>query len=235
MGMSKAKILIIEDEKDIVRMLEYNLAKEGFKVLSAHDGRKGLDIARRERPDLVLLDLMLPGLDGLEVCKALKSDKGTASGRVIILTAKAQEPDKVIGLELGADDYITKPFSVRELVARVKAVLRRGSEKETASKSLHIGDIRIDLSKIIVTVKDRPVELTAKEFELLKALVRSDGRVLSRDVLLDMVWGLDSAMDIQTRTVDVHIRTLRKKLKSEARRIVTVKSYGYRFEAEDTD
>lgn len=229
----KETILIVEDEKDIVKMLEYNLKKEGFKTLSAYDGEYALDLAVRKNPDLVILDLMLPGIDGLEVCKELKGNVKTASVPVIILTAKAQESDKIIGLELGADDYMTKPFSPRELVARIKAVLRRGKEKDKIPEILKKGDLTMDLSKIAVTVKDKPVELTAKEFELLKTLIKARGRVLSRDYLLDNIWGFDHAIEIQTRTVDVHIRTLRKKLKAAEKYIVTVKNYGYRFEYED--
>jgi len=229
----KEKILVVEDELDIVRMLEYNLKKEGFRVASCRDGDDALQAATKEQPDLILLDLMLPGIDGLEVCKALKKESKTSSIPVIMLTAKSQESDKIVGLELGADDYVTKPFSPRELIARIKAVLRRAKEKEKLPDVLKNGDLAIDLSKISVTVKGKPVELTAKEFELLKTLVRAKGRVLSRDHLLDTIWGFDHAMEIQTRTVDVHIRTLRKKLKSEVKRIVTVKNYGYRFEYED--
>ena len=228
----KEKILIVEDEKDIVKMLEYNLNKEGFRTISAQDGEDALEYAVREHPDLIILDLMLPGMDGLEVCKELKKETKTASIPIIMLTAKAQESDKVVGLELGADDYMTKPFSPRELIARIKAVLRRAKEKDKLPEVLKLGDLVIDLSKIAVSVKDRPIELTAKEFELLKTLIKAKGRVLSRDYLLDTIWGFDHAVEIQTRTVDVHIRTLRKKLKSEAKRIVTVKNYGYRFEYE---
>jgi two-component system alkaline phosphatase synthesis response regulator PhoP len=228
----KEKILVVEDEKDIVKMLDYNLKKEGFRTLSARDGEDALDLLNRERPDLVILDLMLPGMDGLEVCKTLKNNTKTASIPIIMLTAKSQESDKVIGLELGADDYVTKPFSPRELIARIKAVLRRIKEKDKLPEALKIGDLSIDFSKISVSVKGKPIELTAKEFELLKTLINAKGRVLSRDYLLDTIWGFDHAMEIQTRTVDVHIRTLRKKLKSESKRILTVKNYGYRFEYE---
>ncbi len=229
----KEKILIVEDEKDILKMLEYNLKKEGFRTISAYDGEDALDLASREYPDLVILDLMLPGMDGLEVCKELKRESKTASIPIIMLTAKSQESDKVVGLELGADDYITKPFSPRELIARIKAVLRRVKDKEKLLEILKIGDLSIDFSKIQVSVKGKPVELTSKEFELLKILIKVKGRVLSRDYLLDTIWGFDHAIEIQTRTVDVHIRTLRKKLKGEAKRIITVKNYGYRFEAEE--
>jgi two-component system alkaline phosphatase synthesis response regulator PhoP len=229
----KETILIVEDEKDIVKMLDYNLKKEGFRTLIAHDGEDAIDAVNTKCPDLILLDLMLPGIDGLEVCKTLKGESKTALTPIIMLTAKSQESDKVIGLELGADDYVTKPFSPRELIARIKAVLRRMKEKDKLPELIKIGELRIDFSKIAVTVKDKSVELTAKEFELLKTLIKAKGRVLSRDYLLDNIWGFDHAMEIQTRTVDVHIRTLRKKLKSEAKRILTVKNYGYRFEYED--
>ena len=229
----KEKVLIVEDEKDIVKMLDYNLKKDGFRTLSAYDGEDALDLAHRERPDIIILDLMLPGIGGLEVCKALKKDDKTATIPIIMLTAKAQESDKIVGLELGADDYITKPFSHRELIARIKTVLRRIQEKEKSPEVLKTGNLKMDFSKISVSINDKPIELTSKEFELLKALIKAKGRVLSRDYLLDSVWGFDHAIEIQSRTVDVHIRTLRKKLKSEARRIITVKNYGYRFESEE--
>lgn len=229
----KEKILIVDDEKDIVKMLDYNLKKEGYRTISAFDGEEALDLAVREIPNLIILDLMLPSMDGLEVCKTLKKETKTADIPIIMLTAKAQEADKIVGLELGADDYITKPFSPRELIARIKAVLRRVKEKDKLPEVLEVGDLTIDFSKIAVAVKNKPVELTAKEFELLKTLAKAKGRVLSRDYLLDNIWGFNNAIEIQTRTVDVHIRTLRKKLKSESRRILTVKNYGYRFEYED--
>lgn len=229
----KEKILIVEDEKDIVKMLEYNLKKEGYATFSTRNGEAAIEIAKKEHPDLILLDLMLPGLDGLEVCKAVKGESKTVTIPIIMLTAKSQEADKVVGLELGADDYVTKPFSPRELIARIKAVLRRGKDKEKLPEALKIGDLEIDFSKIRVSVKNKPVELTAKEFELLKALLKAKGRVLSRDFLLDSIWGFDQSLEIQTRTVDVHIRTLRKKLKGASKHIVTVKNYGYRFEDED--
>ncbi len=229
----KEKILVVEDEKDIVKMLEYNLKKDGFSTLVARNGEDAIIITNRERPDLVILDLMLPGIDGLEVCKALKSESKTAPIPIIMLTAKGQESDKVVGLELGADDYVTKPFSPRELIARIKAVLRRMKEKEMLPDVVKVGDMEINLSKITVAVKNKPVELTAKEFELLKTLIKAKGRVLSREHLLNTIWGFDRASEIQTRTVDVHIRTLRKKLKGESKHIVTVKNYGYRFDDED--
>jgi two-component system, OmpR family, alkaline phosphatase synthesis response regulator PhoP len=228
----KEKILVVDDEKDIVKMLTYNLQKEGYRTVAAYDGDDALYLAGREHPDLVILDLMLPGMDGLEVCKTLKKDPKLSSVPIIMLTAKTQESDKVVGLELGADDYVSKPFSVKELLARVKAVLRRTKEKDQAPHLHEAGGLRIDFDRIAVTVNGKQVELTSKEFELLKTLIGAKGRVLSRDYLLDTIWGFDNAQDIQTRTVDVHIRTLRKKLKSEAKNIVTVKNYGYRFENE---
>jgi len=228
-------ILIVEDEKDIAKMIDHNLKKEGYKTIIVNDGEDALDAAITKHPNLILLDLMLPGLSGLDVCKELKAERKAVSIPIIMLTAKSQESDKVIGLELGADDYITKPFSPRELVARIKAVLRRGKDKEKPPEVLKVGNLIMDLSKIQITIKDRPVELTSKEFELLKTLINAKGRVLSRDFLLDNIWGFDHAIEIQTRTVDVHIRTLRKKLKSEAKRILTVKNYGYRFETEEGD
>ncbi len=229
----REKILIVDDEKDIVKMLDYNLKKEGFRTYISYDGEDGVDLAVRELPAVIILDLMLPGMDGLEVCRTLKQEKKTAHIPIIMLTAKTQEADKVVGLELGADDYVTKPFSVRELIARVKAILRRLGDKEKVPETLAIGDLAVDLSRIQVTVKHKTVTLTAKEYELLKTLIQAKGRVLSRDYLLDTIWGFDHAVEIQTRTVDVHIRTLRKKLKGEAKRIITVKNYGYRFDTDE--
>ena len=228
----KEKILIVEDEKDIIKMLEYNLEKEGFKTVSIRNGEEALESVKKTKPDIIILDLMLPGIDGLEVCKSLKNDDKTSYIPIVMLTAKSQESDKIVGLELGADDYMTKPFSPRELIARIKAVLRRVNEKEKLPEFLKIGDLSLDFSKIQVFVKNKPVELTSKEFELLKILIKAKGRVLSREYLLDTIWGFDNAIEIETRTIDVHIRTLRKKLKTESDHIVTVKNYGYRFEDE---
>jgi len=229
----KERVLIVEDELDIARVLDYNLAKEGYKTIVVHDGEAGLEAAVRKKPDLILLDLMLPGIDGLAVCRQLKQDRATADVPVIMLTAKSEESDKIVGLELGADDYMTKPFSPRELLARVKALLRRAKPKAVVGRFVKAGALTMDLDKISVSVNNKPIELTAKEFELLKTLIAAHGRVLSRDHLLDNIWGFDHAMDIQTRTVDVHIRTLRKKLGKVARHIVTVKNYGYRFENDE--
>ncbi|MDP2923483.1 MAG: response regulator transcription factor [Candidatus Omnitrophota bacterium] len=229
----KEKILIVDDEKDIVKVLDYNLKKEGFRTILCYDGEEALDLAAKEHPDLIILDLMLPGLDGLEVCKTLKKENKTSNIPIIMLTAKAQETDKIVGLELGADDYITKPFSPRELIARVKAVLRRVKDKGKMPEVIHIGELTIDFAKIAIFIKDKPATLTSKEFELLKTLIQANGRVLSRDYLLETIWGFERAMEIETRTVDVHIRTLRKKLKTEAKRIITIKNYGYRFKFDE--
>lgn len=229
--MASASILIVEDELSIMELVQYNLEQAGYKVYSASDGEEGLESARKNKPDLILLDLMLPKVDGLEVCKSLKSHNSTASIPIIFLTARGEEIDKIVGLELGADDYITKPFSPRELMARVKAVLRRGQLKDVANV-IKIGALEFDPEKHVVLMKGKKVELTSKEFGLLEALLESNGRVLSREKLLEKVWGIDRAMNIETRTVDMHVGQLRKKIKSEAHRILTVKNVGYRFDNE---
>jgi DNA-binding response OmpR family regulator len=227
--MDKKKILIVEDEKDIARLIQYNLDKAGYTCEVASSGEAALSALSKHHVDLVILDVMLPGVDGLEVCRRIKKSDQLKDIPVLFLTAKGEEVDRVVGLELGADDYVVKPFSPRELGLRVKAILRRKDEMVSPADCLRIGDLLVDLSKIQVSVKGKPVELAAKEFELLTTLIKANGRVLSREHLLDAIWGYDKSIEIQTRTVDVHIRTLRKKLKGEADRIVTVKGYGYRF------
>ncbi len=227
--MLKETILIIEDEKNILELLQYNLEQQGFRVLKAMKGDDGLMLARKQKPSLVLLDLMLPEIDGIEICKILKKNEETQAIPIIMLTAKGEETDKIVGFELGADDYITKPFSPRELVARVKAVLRRNKEKPIL-KTLKAGELEVDVEKHLVTVRKKAIELTSKEFDLLKTLMMVNGRVLSREFLLEEVWGYDRSLQIETRTVDMHILQLRKKLKAEAYRIVTVKNVGYRFD-----
>ena len=229
--MNKETILIVEDEKNIIELLKYNLEKEGFRTLVAMRGDRGLETAIREKPGLILLDLMLPGFDGLEICKTIRQNPKTAAIPIIMLTAKTEEADKVIGLELGADDYITKPFSPRELMARVKAVLRRKLER-TPEKSLKAGALELDTEKHLVLLKGKAVELTSKEYELLKTLMEANGRVLSREQLLEQVWGYDRSIHIETRTVDMHVGQLRKKLKTEGERIITVKNAGYRLDAD---
>ena len=226
-----ARVLVIDDEKDIVSLLRYHLEKSGFHCLEGMDGSTALRLVREYHPDLLILDLMLPGMDGLEICRQLRQDVATARLPILMLTAKAEEVDRVVGLEVGADDYVVKPFSPRELVARVRAILRRAQEPaEFAVK--RIGDLEVDESRHSVGVQGTPVELTAKEFGLLCALMRANGRVLNREQLLEGVWGYADAAEIESRTVDVHIRRLREKLGSEAKRIVTVKGVGYRFDTE---
>ena len=226
--MTKSKILIVDDEQNIVEAVRYNLDKEGFRTLVAYDGAKALDAARRELPDLILLDWMLLHVEGLEVCRILKREPSTRAVPIIMLTVKSGETDKVLGLEMGADDYVTKPFSPRELIARIKAILRR-AHGPASDEVFQLEDLRVDWGKYLVLLKGKRVELTSKEFELLRALREADGRVLSRDALLDKVWGYERAMEIETRTVDLHISQLRKKLKIVARRILTVKNAGYRL------
>ena len=226
--MSKAKILIVDDEKTIVEAVKYNLDKEGFRTVVAYDGTEALRLARREEPDLILLDWMLPEMDGLAVCRILKQEAKTKHIPVIMLTVKSEERDKVLGLETGADDYVTKPFSARELAARVKAMLRRAGLPSMA-EVFELGDLKIDWGKHVVSLKGKAVELTSKEYELLRALIDARGRVLSRETLLNDVWGYDRSLDIETRTVDLHISQLRRKLKHVADRILTVKNACYRF------
>jgi phosphate regulon transcriptional regulator PhoB len=226
-----AKVLVIDDEKDIVSLLRYHLEKSGFQCLEGMDGPTALRLVREHHPDLLILDLMLPGMDGLEICRQLRQDAATARLPILMLTAKVEEVDRVVGLEVGADDYVVKPFSPRELVARVRAILRRAQEPADLSIK-RVGELEVDEPRHSVTVQGTPVELTAKEFGLLCALMRANGRVLNREQLLEGVWGYADAAEIESRTVDVHIRRLREKLGSEAKRIVTVKGVGYRFDVE---
>lgn len=231
------RILVIEDESNIQELIKYNLEKNGYKVILADNGIAGLNEALSNVPDLVLLDLMLPGIDGLEVCKRLRADKRTKRVPIFMLTAKSEELDKVLGLELGADDYITKPFSIKELIARIRAALRRmeeavdeGSPAEEGGKLVKVKDIEIDSEKYEIKKSGEKLSLTLKEFELLKILVENRGKVLTRDFLLDKIWGYDYAGE--TRTVDVHIRHVRQKLKDEEGcdpLIETIRGVGYRF------
>lgn len=221
------KILIVEDEPDVVDLLTLQLHKAGgFSVLTAHDGAEGLKKARAESPALIVLDLMLPRMQGLEVCKVLKTDSLTSHIPIIMLTAKAEEVDRIVGLEFGADDYVTKPFSPREMVLRIKAILRRGQGKMTEEKITR-GPITIDSARHRVLVGGKPIVLTAVEFKLLSMLMRRPGRVQARDRLLNEVWGYESAID--TRTVDTHVRRLREKLGKAASVIETVRGFGYRL------
>jgi phosphate regulon transcriptional regulator PhoB len=225
------EVLIVEDEADIRQLVDFHLSRNGFRCRSVASGAHALEEVRRTLPDLVLLDLMLPAMDGLEVCRRLRSDPRTAGVPIIILTARADEVDRVVGLELGADDYVSKPFSPKELVARVRAVLRRIRPREP-SAPLAGGGVTLDPSRHTVTVDGTSVSLTPKEFDLLQALLESPGRVLTREYLLNRVWGYSRADEIESRTVDVHIRRLRAKLGSAGARIATLKGVGYRFEAE---
>ncbi len=225
-------MLLIEDEKNIAELVSYNLSELGYSVVTETAGNTGLERARKILPDLILLDLMLPGLDGLSVCRSLKQSERTAAIPVILLTAKSEEVDKIVGFEIGADDYIVKPFSPRELCARVKAVLRRGQEVKMAPKwragALEMNDLRHE-----VLLRGKPLPLTSKEYDLLKALLEARGRVLTREVLLEKVWGYDQSIQIETRTVDMHVGQLRKKIKQESERIITIKNVGYRFEPDE--
>lgn len=230
--MSKKTILVIEDEKNIQELLRFNLEEEGYRVLCASTGDRGLDAANKEKPDLIVLDVMLPGVSGTDILKSIRANVRIAATPVLMLTARSQESDKVLGLELGADDYMTKPFSTRELSARVKALLRRTQSSAAPAKTLKAGALEMDCDRHIVTVKGKTVELTHKEFKLLRILLEARGRLLTRDQLLDRVWGYTAAENIETRTVDMHIGQLRKKIKEEADRIVTVKNEGYRLDAD---
>lgn len=224
--MAKERILVIEDEKDLAKLLRYNLEKDGYRVFVAYDGEAGLALFRKEKPDMVLLDIMLPKLDGFEICKIIRQEFKTP---VLMLTAKTDEVDRVLGLELGADDYVTKPFSVREVMARVKAILRRSGGGAVEKSFVQVGDLEIDLERYVTKVKGQSVTLSSKEFEFLKYLVNSKGKVLTRGQLLEKVWGYDDSLEIDTRTIDQHIARLREKLGKESVRIITVKNVGYRI------
>ena len=224
--MSSTRILIIEDEQDVIDLLTLHLRKAGFTLSTATDGAAGLRQAREESPVLIILDLMLPKMPGLEICKVLKTDAATRQIPIIMLTAKAEEIDRIVGLEFGADDYVTKPFSPRELILRVNAILRRG-KGEVEEAKLSIGAITLDPARHHVAVGGKPVRLTSVEFKLLSMLMRRKGRVQARDRLLNEVWGYESVID--TRTVDTHVRRLRKKLGKAAVAIETVRGFGYRI------
>jgi two-component system alkaline phosphatase synthesis response regulator PhoP len=226
------KVLVVDDEKSIVRLVTFNLEKEGFTTLEAYDGEEALQKTREANPDLIILDIMLPGLDGLEVCRRIRREGMQPA--VIMLTAKDHEIDRVLGLELGADDYITKPFSPRELVARVKAVLRRTAkqgESPRSGEAIKTGGLLIDPERYEVKLNGRPVELTPKEFELLDFLARNAGKVMSRDILLNHIWGY--TYDGDTRIVDVHVSHLREKIETNPKNpvyIKTIRGVGYKFQ-----
>ena len=234
--MSKERVLIIEDEPNIIELVSYNLEKEGWLVSKAQTGEEGWEKIQAEHPDIILLDLMLPGIDGMEICRRTRQNKLTRDIPIIILTAKAEEADRVLGLESGADDYVTKPFSPRELIARIRAVLRRADknfleaeEKET----LVLGPIKMDLRQHKVMVRDNEIELTPKEFDLLHLLMSHPGRAFSREYLLENLWGYEFFGD--TRTVDVHVRRLRQKIEDNPAQpywLETVRGVGYRIREE---
>jgi two-component system, OmpR family, phosphate regulon response regulator PhoB len=217
------KILVVEDESDVADLLTLNFRKAGFRISTAADGASGLQKAREDRPDFIVLDLMLPKMSGLEVCKILKSDTATSHIPILMLTAKAEEIDRIVGLEFGADDYVTKPFSPREIVLRIRAILRRG---EIPGESLKAGPISIDAGRHEVRVNGKQVHLTSLEFKLLQTLMQRRGRVQNRDRLLNEVWGYEAVID--TRTVDTHVRRLREKLGKAGDAIETVRGFGYR-------
>jgi DNA-binding response OmpR family regulator len=225
--MSQSTVLVIDDEKDLLELVRYNLAKEHIDVIVASDGTSGLEIALQHKPDLVLLDLMMPGMSGREVCSRLRADPRTRRIPIIMLTAKSEESDKIIGLEMGADDYVTKPFSVRELVARVRAALRRAAAPEDDEPVLRRGELTIDSGRHEVTYNDQKIALTASEFRILELLARRSERVLSRDNIIDGALGRDVA--ITDRTIDVHITALRKKLGPGAAHLRTVRGFGYKW------
>jgi len=223
------KILIVEDERGIVYLLKTRLESEGFQVIAAYDGQVGLRAVTEARPDLIILDLNLPGLNGFEFCRRIRRQPELARLPILVLSGRAEEADKVGALELGADDYVTKPFSDNEVVARVKTLLRRVSAP-ALPRMLRAGNLEVDLDRYTVSVTGHAVFLTAKEFELLKTLWDAKGRTLTRTFLLERVWEYGEELAIETRTVDVHIRSLRKKLGTEGARIITVRNVGYRLE-----
>jgi len=221
------RLLVVDDEPDLLELVRVNLANAGFRVSTAATGREALDLVRRESPDLVVLDLMLPDMSGTEVCRVLRADASTARLPIIMLTARSDEVDRVVGFELGADDYVTKPFSPRELVLRVRAVLRRLAATTDSSATLSKDALHLDAARHRCFVEGKEVDLTAKEFELLAHLMSRPGRALTRDQLLDAVWG--SEISVTTRTIDTHLKRLREKLGSAGDLIETVRGIGYRF------
>jgi len=233
----KRRVLVVDDEKDLVDLISYNLTRSGFEVLTAYDGKDALELAQREIPDLVVLDLMLPGLDGTEVARRLKADSRTAGVPIVMLTAKGEETDVVVGLTIGADDYVTKPFSMKILLARINTVLRRGEPADAAAAGdsgvLRAGPLVIDMSKHEVTVDGDAVKLTLTEFKLLSALVSARGRVLTRDQLMDKAMGTD--VFVTDRAIDVHVTAIRKKLGAANWLVHTVRGVGYRLQESPTD
>jgi DNA-binding response OmpR family regulator len=231
--MAKERILIIEDDKHISKLVNYNLEKAGYDSTVVEDGEEALDILSKQGVDLIILDIMLPKMDGFEVCRIIKQESKFKNIPIIMLTAKGEEVDRIVGLELGADDYVVKPFSPRELVLRVKAILKRGKIEESPKDIIQRGNLIINVPKHRVTVNNKEIELTPIEFKLLVTLIERKGRIQSRDQLLSDVW--DMHADVFTRTVDTHIKRLREKLGKIGNQIETVRGLGYRFKEEDED
>ena len=223
----KPRILVVDDEPEAVELVEFNLKQAGYAVATAADGAEALTKARTQTPDLIVLDVMLPEMDGFEICKTLRLDPATAKVPIVMLTAKAAEIDRVLGLELGADDYLTKPYSPRELLLRIKKILARFQSEEKPREELRYGDLLIDLPRHVASWKNKPIDLTATEFRLLSVLAQRAGRVQSRDQLLRDVWEYDNLID--TRTVDTHMRRLREKIGLASKHLDTVRGVGYRF------
>jgi DNA-binding response OmpR family regulator len=226
----KPAILIVDDEPDALEIIGFNLENSGFDVIKAETGQEALQKVRRQKPDLVVLDLMLPELDGLDVCRRLRRDPATEAIPILMLTAKAEEIDRILGLEIGADDYVTKPFSPRELVLRIKKLLTRAPRKSDSADCFHVGVLTVDIPRHQITVQGRAIDLTATEFKLLQTLIQKRGRVQSRDQLLQQVWGY--LPEVDTRTVDTHMRRLREKLGDAAAYLETIRNVGYRFTEE---
>jgi len=229
--LAREKILVVDDERNIVELMKFNLKKEGYEVVTAFDGVEALRVAREEKPDLMVLDLMMPELGGLDVCRTLRKESKIP---IIMVTARGEEIDRILGLELGADDYVLKPFSPRELIARIKAVLRRTSQKIDEQEELHFDNLYLNLIKHEVRINEKKIDLKPKEFDLLKLLATNAGKVFTRDFLLEQLWGYDYLGD--TRTVDVHVRRLRQKIEdkpSNPKYLKTVHGIGYKFQGED--
>lgn len=230
--MTESKVLVVEDDRTLLRVLEYNLTKEGYRVLAASDGVQALEVARRDKPDFIILDIMLPKMSGFEVCRILRRETTVP---MLILTAREDEADKVVGLDLGADDYMTKPFGMRELLARIRAILRRADTagaNPSGETVIRVNDLEVDIARHRATFRDSVLNLTPKEFDLLAFLARNKGLVFGREQLLEQVWGYDYPGD--TRTVDVHVRWLREKIEEDPakpRRLLTVRGVGYKLEA----
>jgi two-component system, OmpR family, alkaline phosphatase synthesis response regulator PhoP len=225
--MPRQTILVIDDEQDIQKLIQYNLEKEGYQLLFAKTGEEGFELARAKKPDLILLDLMLPGIDGLEVCRMLHASKETRSIPILMLTAKSSETDQIVGLELGASDYIAKPFSVKVLQARIKNIFRSGEKKEAASAVLKSGDFLLDKDRQSFTIKGKPISFTKLEFRILSFLMENPGKVFSRDKLLSGAW--DGEAFVIDRTVDAHVHSIRQKLGKYRACVGTVRGTGYRF------